>query len=63
MRARTCLKCKEFVVLHPSNPKSKENVNKFEKKHRGHNLVTLQLDEIDREKYTKFGKSKEKGES
>ncbi|MFO8018872.1 MAG: hypothetical protein R6U96_09565 [Promethearchaeia archaeon] len=60
MRARTCLKCHEYLVLHPSNPKSKENANRFEKKHRGHNLVTLQLDEIDKGKYTSFGESDKK---
>lgn len=63
MRARTCIKCREYVILHPSNPKSKELANKFEKEHQGHNLVTLQLEEIDKGKYSRFGKSKEKKES
>lgn len=46
MRARACIKCKEYVIIHPNNPLNQNKVNKFERKHHLHTLITVNLDEI-----------------
>ncbi|MFW9998743.1 MAG: hypothetical protein ACFE9Q_05865 [Candidatus Hodarchaeota archaeon] len=46
MRARACIKCREYVVIHPSNPVNQLDIKKFEKKHLGHTIVTVDLSEI-----------------
>jgi hypothetical protein len=46
MRARACIKCKEYVVIHPNNPLNQSQLNLFEKSHRQHTLVTVNYDEI-----------------
>ena len=51
MRARACIKCKEYVVIHPNNPLNQGKVSLFEKKHHLHTLITVNLDEI-RDQYT-----------
>ncbi len=46
MRARACIKCKEYIVIHPNNPLNQSELNLFEKSHHQHTLVTVNLDEI-----------------
>ncbi len=46
MRARACLKCKEYVLIHPNNIASQKLIKDFELVHMGHNLMTVNLDEI-----------------
>ncbi|MFX1393810.1 MAG: hypothetical protein ACFFAH_09575 [Promethearchaeota archaeon] len=46
MRARACIKCREYVSIHPSDVKNQELIRVFEGKHRGHTLITLDLDEV-----------------
>jgi len=46
MRARACIKCKEYLVINPTNPINLNNVKLFEKEHRGHTLITVDLSEI-----------------
>ena len=46
MRARACIKCKEYLVINPTNPINLNNVKLFEKDHRGHTLITVDLSEI-----------------
>lgn len=46
MRARACIKCKEYVVIHPNNPLNQTKINQFEKRHHLHTLITVNLDEI-----------------
>jgi len=46
MRARACIRCKEYVVIHPSNPLNQNKINQFEKRHHLHTLITVNLDEI-----------------
>ena len=52
MRARACIKCKEYLLINPTNPINLNNVKLFEKDHRGHTLITVDLSEI-KELYTK----------
>ncbi|MFX0059426.1 MAG: hypothetical protein ACFE85_03505 [Candidatus Hodarchaeota archaeon] len=46
MRARACIKCKEYTVIHPSNPLNQLKISAFEKRHHLHTLITVNLDEI-----------------
>ncbi|MFW9938774.1 MAG: hypothetical protein ACFFD5_14090 [Candidatus Thorarchaeota archaeon] len=46
MRARACIKCKEYVIIHPNNPLSQMKVNSFEERHHLHTLITVNLEEI-----------------
>ena len=46
MRARACLKCKEYVLIHPNNPVSQSLIKEFELTHMRHNLMTVNLAEI-----------------
>ena len=46
MRAHACIKCKEYVLVHPSNPINKQLLDDFKGKHRGHTTVTVELHEI-----------------
>jgi hypothetical protein len=46
MRAKACLRCREYVVIHANNPLSIELVKKFEDKHAYHTVITVDLKEI-----------------
>ena len=46
MRARACIKCKEYVVIHPNNPLNQSKIDLFERKHHLHTLITVAIDEI-----------------
>ncbi len=46
MRARACIKCKEYIVIHTNNPLNQAKINTFEKMHHQHTLITINLDEI-----------------
>ena len=46
MRARACIKCREYVVIHPGNPVNQLDIKKFEKKHLSHTIMTVDLSEI-----------------
>ena len=46
LRARACIKCKQYIVIHPANPINQVDIKKFEKDHTGHTVVTLDLNEI-----------------
>lgn len=46
MRARACIKCKEYIVIHPDNPINQLDIKKFEKRHVGHTIMTVDLNEI-----------------
>ncbi len=53
LRARACTKCEEYVVIHPNNPISQTIVSNFEKFHKGHPLITIDLNEV-KEKYDNY---------
>lgn len=45
-RARACIKCREYIVI-KSNDVSYLDLEKiFEGKHRGHTLITLDIEEV-----------------
>jgi len=46
LRVRACIKCKEYLPIHPSNVQSNFMLKEFEKKHSGHTVVTLELNEV-----------------
>ena len=46
MRARACIKCKKYVVIHPNNPLNQNKIELFERKHHLHTLITVDIDEI-----------------
>ncbi|MFX0047870.1 MAG: hypothetical protein ACFE8G_06825 [Candidatus Hermodarchaeota archaeon] len=46
MRARACIKCKEYMVIHANNPFNQSKIDFFERKHHLHTLITVNLDEI-----------------
>ncbi|NHJ22025.1 MAG: hypothetical protein EAX91_13845 [Candidatus Lokiarchaeota archaeon] len=51
MRARACIKCKEYMVIHANNPLNQNKIDFFERKHHLHTLITVNLDEI-KDQYT-----------
>ena len=46
MRARACIKCKEYMIIHANNPVNQDKINNFERKHHLHTLITVDLEEI-----------------
>ena len=46
VRARACIKCREYVVIHPDNPINQANIKKFERHHTAHTIVTVDINEI-----------------
>jgi len=46
IRARACLGCREYVIVEPTDPKNQELIKIFDGNHRGHALITLDLDEV-----------------
>jgi hypothetical protein len=46
MRARACIKCKEYVIIHANNPLNQIKIDLFERKHHLHTLITVDLGEI-----------------
>ena len=46
MRARACIKCKEYVVIHANNPQNQIKIDQFERKHHLHTLITVDINEI-----------------
>ena len=46
LRARACIKCKQYIVIHPDNPINQVDIKKFERNHTGHTIVTVDLNEV-----------------
>lgn len=46
MRVRACIKCKEYVAIHPNNPVNQNIIGAFERAHHLHTLITVNLDEV-----------------
>jgi len=46
MRARACIRCKEYMIIHPNNPLNQNKIENFERKHHQHTLITVNLEEI-----------------
>ena len=46
MRARACIKCKEYIIIHPNNPLNQNKLDAFERRHHLHTLITVDFEEI-----------------
>ena len=46
MRARACIKCKEYMIIHANNPLNQNKISNFERIHHQHTLITVNLEEI-----------------
>ena len=53
MRARACIKCKEYILIYPENPKNLKDIKEFERNHSGHTIITVNYSEI-RGEYKKY---------
>ncbi len=56
LRARACIKCKQYAIIHPNNPLNQVEIKNFEKKHLGHTIMTVGFGEI-KGIYTSFKKN------
>jgi hypothetical protein len=48
IRARACLACKEYLIIHPNNPININALKVFEKNHERHTIITVDLSEIEK---------------
>jgi len=46
LRCRACIKCKTYMVIHPDNPINQVDIKKFERKHTGHTVMTVEINEV-----------------
>ena len=46
LRVRACIKCRQYIVIHPDNPVNQVDIKKFERKHTGHTIMTSDLNEV-----------------
>lgn len=46
VRCRACIKCREYLVIHPSNPINQIEIKRFEKVHLGHTIMTVDINEV-----------------
>jgi hypothetical protein len=46
LRVRACIKCRQYIVIHPDNPINQVDIKKFERKHTGHTVMTSDLNEV-----------------
>lgn len=46
IRVCACIKCREYVKIQPDDPKNQELIKLFEGNHKGHTLITLDIDEV-----------------
>ncbi len=46
MRARACIKCREYMIIHANNPLNQNKIENFQRKHHLHTLITVNLEEI-----------------
>lgn len=46
VRCRACIKCREYLVIHPSSPINQIEIKRFEKVHLGHTIMTVDINEV-----------------
>ncbi len=46
MRARACIKCKEYMIIHANNPLNQSKIDNFERIHHKHTLIIVDVEEI-----------------
>jgi len=57
IRARACIKCREYVIIEPNVPENQELIKIFEGNHKKHTLITLDIDEV-KGQYKEFQRPK-----
>ena len=57
IRARACIKCREYVIIEPHDFENQELIKTFERNHKGHTFITFDFDEI-KGKYKEFQRPK-----
>lgn len=45
-RVRACIKCKSYIILFPNDPENQKRLKNFEKAHKSHNLITIDIEEV-----------------
>jgi hypothetical protein len=55
MRARACIKCREFVLVRPEDPQNLILLKEFENNHVLHTIITVDYNEI-KGSYSNFAK-------
>lgn len=46
MRVRACNGCRKYIIIRPNDLKNKIKIEEFEKFHKGHTLVSMDLEEV-----------------
>ena len=46
VRARACIKCREYIIIHPENPVNQVKIKSFERHHTSHTIITVDINEI-----------------
>lgn len=58
MRVRACTGCRKYIIIRPESVKNKELLKEFDDTHRGHTLVSVELQEV-QGKYENVGAKEE----
>lgn len=45
-RVRACIKCKSYIILFPNDPENQNLLKNFEKNHKSHILITVDIAEV-----------------
>jgi len=53
VRCRACVKCKQYMIIHPDNPINQLDIKSFERRHLNHTIMTVGLGEV-KGLYTNF---------
>ena len=56
MRARTCINCKSYMIIHPDSLTNQKKLNRFEALHANHALVSVDYFEL-KDDYKRFNVS------
>ena len=49
---RACIKCKKYIIIKSVDPINQNQIKMFDTMHRGHTLITVELNEV-KEEYEK----------
>jgi hypothetical protein len=54
LRARACLGCKEYMIVHPNSQKNATDLEIFRGRHAAHAVVTVDVNEVKRDRFKRF---------
>lgn len=46
IRVRACIKCKSYVFIFPNDPENQNLIKNFEKAHKSHIIITVDIEEV-----------------